>query len=203
MGLETGTYIDSLVVTNPLLNDPRSEGDDHLRLIKSTLKNTFPNLTGAMTLTQVQLNILLTAGTTGVVAFNVVTQAVGNSTTLAASTAFVQAAAFAAALPAQAGNAGKYVTTDGTTASWGTIYQLTPQAVGFTATAGTTPKTLTVDVDVTASALAQVAASQAEMEAGTETALRTLSPLRVRQAVAALAFDTLSFIESPTQFGGF
>lgn len=64
---------------------------------------------------------------------------------------------------------------------------ITEQATGFTATGGTTSKTLTVDVDVTTSALAQVAASQAEMEAGTEAALRTMSPLRVAQAIAGAA----------------
>jgi hypothetical protein len=36
----------------------------------------------------------------------------------AASTAFVAATAFSAALPSQTGNAGKFVTTDGTNASW-------------------------------------------------------------------------------------
>ena len=35
-----------------------------------------------------------------------------------ATTAFVKAAAFNAALPAQAGNAGKFITTDGSQASW-------------------------------------------------------------------------------------
>ncbi len=44
MPLETGTYINSLVVTNPLNTDLISECDDHLRLIKSTLKNTFPDV---------------------------------------------------------------------------------------------------------------------------------------------------------------
>lgn len=56
MALETGTYISDLVITNPTSTDPKSEGDNHLRLIKSTLKATFPNVTGAMTATQDQLN---------------------------------------------------------------------------------------------------------------------------------------------------
>lgn len=48
MGLETGTYIDDLVVTNPVgASDNRSEGDDHLRLIKDVLKNTLPGMVGA------------------------------------------------------------------------------------------------------------------------------------------------------------
>ena len=44
MGLETGTYISDLVTTNPVgATDFKSEGDNHLRLIKSVLKATFPN----------------------------------------------------------------------------------------------------------------------------------------------------------------
>lgn len=58
MGLETGTYISDLVITNPTSSDPKSQGDDHLRLIKSTVKATFPNVTGAVTGTQTELNIL-------------------------------------------------------------------------------------------------------------------------------------------------
>ena len=46
------------------------------------------------------------------------TAAPGTNTTQAASTAFVQAQAFVAALPVQTGNSGKLVTTDGSTASW-------------------------------------------------------------------------------------
>lgn len=42
----------------------------------------------------------------------------GTNTTQLATTAFVTAAAFSSALPSQAGNAGKFVTTNGTTASW-------------------------------------------------------------------------------------
>lgn len=43
MSLESGTYIDDLDATNPPTTDPKSQGDDHIRLIKNVLKNTFPN----------------------------------------------------------------------------------------------------------------------------------------------------------------
>ena len=56
MGLESTTYIDGLVSTNPTGTDPRSQGDDHIRLVKSTVKATFPNLTGAVNTTQAELN---------------------------------------------------------------------------------------------------------------------------------------------------
>ncbi len=48
MGLETGTYIDSLVSTNPVGSDLRSVGDDHLRLIKATVKASFPDVDEAV-----------------------------------------------------------------------------------------------------------------------------------------------------------
>lgn len=49
------------------------------------------------------------------------TASVGTSTTQIATTEFVAATAFAAVLPAQTGNAGKFITTDGTTASWAPV----------------------------------------------------------------------------------
>lgn len=48
MGLETGVYINDLVAANPTPNDLESEGDDHLRLIKTTAKATFPGFTGSV-----------------------------------------------------------------------------------------------------------------------------------------------------------
>ena len=58
MALETFNYIDSLVTTNPTATDNVSQGDDHLRGIKTTLKNTFPNVTGAINATQAEVDIL-------------------------------------------------------------------------------------------------------------------------------------------------
>lgn len=58
MALETGTYINSLNAANPAATDGLSQADDHLRLLKSTIKNTFPNIDGAMTATEVELNVL-------------------------------------------------------------------------------------------------------------------------------------------------
>lgn len=49
------------------------------------------------------------------------TAATGASSTQIATTEFVSATAFSSALPAQTGNAGKFVTTDGTTASWAPV----------------------------------------------------------------------------------
>lgn len=59
MGLETGTFISDLVITNPTTTDKRREGDDHFRLIKSVLKNTFPNADGAINPTVAEFNFLV------------------------------------------------------------------------------------------------------------------------------------------------
>ncbi len=58
MGLETGTYISDLNSSNPVAGDPVNEGDDHIRLVKSTVKATFPSITGAVTSTHTELNKL-------------------------------------------------------------------------------------------------------------------------------------------------
>jgi hypothetical protein len=49
MSLETGTYVSDLVATNPAGTDPKSQGDDHLRLIKNALKNSFPTINAPLT----------------------------------------------------------------------------------------------------------------------------------------------------------
>jgi hypothetical protein len=52
MALESANYIADLNNANPTGTDPLASADDHIRLIKTVLKQTFPNLTGAVTATQ-------------------------------------------------------------------------------------------------------------------------------------------------------
>lgn len=66
MALETGTYINSLNASNPVATDGLAQADDHLRLIKSTIKSTFANIDGAVTSTEDDLNILSGAAAAGV-----------------------------------------------------------------------------------------------------------------------------------------
>jgi hypothetical protein len=172
MALETATYIDGLVATNPLGTDAKSQGDDHIRLLKATLLATFPNITGALTATHTELNYV--DGVTSAIQTQIdtkgaitgqawtgnhtfPTQTAADNSTKAATTAYVDAAdalkanlaspaltgtptaptaspgtnttqlattafatqlAFQAALPVQTGEAGKYLRTDGSAASW-------------------------------------------------------------------------------------
>ena len=56
MPIEAATYISTLNASNPPSTDLLAEGDDHLRLLKSVLLASFPNITGAMTATHTVLN---------------------------------------------------------------------------------------------------------------------------------------------------
>jgi hypothetical protein len=58
MALETASYINGLVATNPTATDTVAQADDHIRLIKAAIKATFPNVTGAITATQAEINKL-------------------------------------------------------------------------------------------------------------------------------------------------
>lgn len=51
MPLETANYVAELVKTNPMPNDPKSFGDDQLRLIKTVLLNSFAGFPGMVIVT--------------------------------------------------------------------------------------------------------------------------------------------------------
>lgn len=149
MALETATYITDLVATNPLGSDQKSTLDDHARLTKSVLKNSFPNISGAVTATHTQLNTVPDLAPKNSPAFTgtptAPTAAAGTSTTQLATTEFVAGTAFSSALPAQTGNAGKYITTNGTTASWASLV-----------VAGTGGQTTTGSLTLTSSSAAAI-----------------------------------------------
>lgn len=142
MTVETATYISQLDPTLPASGDPKSEGDNHIRLEKQVLQNQWPNfgaaavnatvaehncLVGVTSPIQAQINAkgaIVGQTWTGThdytgASITVPTATAGDSSNKPASTAFAAALSFASALPGQAGNSGRFVTTDGTTASWG------------------------------------------------------------------------------------
>jgi hypothetical protein len=91
MGLETGTYINDLNADNPAPGDPKSQGDDHLRLIKKILKVTFPAFKGPMPIAHDQI----------------------------ASKDYVNQTAFSSALPGQPGGSARYdLTSANGSATW-------------------------------------------------------------------------------------
>ena len=83
MTVETVVKVEDLNAAYPAAIDQKSEGDDHIRAIKTGLLYTFAG-----------------AASTGVIGFNVYTQPAGTNSTLAASTAFVNAAIVAQVLTA-------------------------------------------------------------------------------------------------------
>lgn len=157
MTVETATSISQLDPNLPASDDPKSEGDNHLRLLKSVLQTQFPNFgTNAITVTAAEVNYLggVTSGIqtqlnakgaitgqtwTGTHDFTgatitVPTATAGDSSTKAASTAFVAGVAFSSALPGQTGNANKFTSTDGTSADWA-YPELKPQRISTNTTA--------------------------------------------------------------------
>lgn len=63
MGLEIVLHLDDLDATNPVGTDPRSEGDDHIRNVKTALLTDFPSISGVVTSTHSELNFVdVTAG---------------------------------------------------------------------------------------------------------------------------------------------
>lgn len=63
MPLETASYVQALVTTNPVHTDGLNQADAHLRLLKTVLTNTFPNLSAAVNATPTQLNQLASTDT--------------------------------------------------------------------------------------------------------------------------------------------
>lgn len=58
MGLEAATFIGQLTPTNPTGTDPKGQGDDHIRLIKQALQNTFPGLNFSVTFSSFAVTFL-------------------------------------------------------------------------------------------------------------------------------------------------
>lgn len=175
MALETGDYVGDLTITNPPSGDPKSQGDDHIRLLKKVARQSFPGFTGpilvggttagavnAYTLTPSTAMVAYVANTILVAKVHIANtaasvinvSALGNRDIKTVSGAaltsgdmpidcyvamvdtgaeyriigitknYVDQLVFTAALPAQAGNSGKFLTTDATNASWANVTTL-------------------------------------------------------------------------------
>lgn len=59
MPVESAQYINTLQPDWPLGTEPESAGDDHLRMIKQVLQNTFPNMNGEVAASADQANRVL------------------------------------------------------------------------------------------------------------------------------------------------
>lgn len=170
MALESVVNIADFTVTNPTATDPKSQGDDHIRNIKTALKNDFAGFTGAVLVSGVDggaadvytltpANALVAYTSKMIVEFtpvatNLTTTPTLNISGLGAKTIksvadgallvgdlvigcyylavydgtdirllsstknYADQLSFTTALPAQAGNGGKFLKTSGSAASW-------------------------------------------------------------------------------------
>lgn len=201
MGLESATYINDLTTTNPVASDAKSQGDDHLRLIKSVLKATINGFTGPMIITGADTGsvnayaltpspalgayvsgmlALFTPSASNTTASTLNISALGTKAIKTVSGAglssgdlvagsyylliydgtdfriingptknYVDQLSFSSSLPAQAGNGGYYLTTDGSSASWDNL-KASPAFTG-------TPTAPTAAVDTSTTQIATTA----------------------------------------------
>ncbi|CUI03878.1 Glycoprotein gp2 [Janthinobacterium sp. CG23_2] len=113
MALETATFINDLNAANPTASDPKSQGDDQIRMLKSVLKASWTQIAGAVNATHTQLNYMV--GVTSPLQAQIdLKQNIADAVTYA----YVNGLVLTSALPGQTGSAGKVITTDGTTPSW-------------------------------------------------------------------------------------
>jgi microcystin-dependent protein len=57
MSVESATYLNDLVTTNPIATDTVAQGDDHLRLLKAVLKASFPGIAAPRYLEQARADV--------------------------------------------------------------------------------------------------------------------------------------------------
>ena len=62
MPVENAQFLNTLNPVYPAATDAVAQADDHIRLIKQVLKDTFPNINAAITATPIQLNNLFPVG---------------------------------------------------------------------------------------------------------------------------------------------
>jgi len=67
MTVESATYVADLNSSLPTASDKRHEGDDHLRLLKSTILASFPNIDGAVSADAADLSVIDGLGGDGMV----------------------------------------------------------------------------------------------------------------------------------------
>lgn len=136
-----------------------------LNLSNNTLQATAAQLASAVTGTTGTGSLVFADSPALTGAPTAPTPMTGDNSTKIATTAFVTQTAFASTLPDQTGNTGKYLTTDGTTASWSVVNigGGTVTSVGLTAPAflsvSNSPITSSGDISLTLSGAALPATS--------------------------------------------
>ena len=151
MGLETGSFIATLVATNPVgATDPKSQGDDHIRLIKKALQNSFPRISTTVEATPAELNFVVGATqglatlsislASAIASISAINTLVSQMATLSASvtSSDITGSIRTPVLQTQAGfTAGTFTAATVTVNNKGIITKVTSGSAGSTITAGT------------------------------------------------------------------
>jgi hypothetical protein len=203
MALETATYIDGLNASNPAASDAISSADDHMRLIKSTIKATFPNITGPVTKTQAQINDLLEkAG--GTMTGPLTLSGAPSSNLHAATKAYVDSSISAATTGVSSFSAG----TTGLTPSTGTTGAITlagTLAIANGGTGATTAAAARTSLDVPSNAGVGASGTWGISISGSAASASSVSSSVVLDATAgasAGAVGTYGFFRPSTGFTG-
>ena len=105
-------------------------------------------------------------------------------------------------LPSQTGNSGKFLTTDGTTASWGSSGVGTITTTDFTATAGQTVFTVTYTPNLVAVYRNGIKLGNADYTATNGTSITLASGATVGDLIEVEAFSNLNIAAVVTSFSG-
>lgn len=172
MALETGTYINSLNASNPASTDGVAQADDHIRLVKATVKATLPNVTGAITATQAELNLMdgVTATTAELNTLDGITSTVAELNILGGLTASTAELNIADGLTASTSEINKL---DGLTASTSELNHV-----------GGVTSNIQSQLDGIQTIPSQATST---WEAGTDTTESTLTPAKLKDAIEANA----------------
>lgn len=182
MPVESATYISQLDPSYPAGSEFKSQGDNHLRLIKFCLDNTFPNFTAiAMNASTVELNY--SVGLTGIIQTQLdnkvganspaltgtptaPTASIGTNTTQIATTAYVISALATGTTPAGPGDAGKFWYYSGVSYSWQAIPAPTVLRSARTANVQLVAADRSSWIDVTSGTFTQTADTAANLGNG-------------------------------------
>ena len=146
MTVESTTYTSGLNASYPASGDGKVEGDDHIRLIKSAILATWPNVAGAVTASHAELNYVV--GVTSAIQTQINTKApsasptltgtplaptatLGTNTTQIATTEYVDNTAMIAILPTNATYGGNVLWTNGTTNAWKSLIDIPTYWMGI------------------------------------------------------------------------
>jgi len=193
VSLETATYLDALVTSNPPGSDQLSTADDHIRLLKACLQRTFPNIDAAVSATPAQLKAAALGETS-------VSFAQSASFAISANYAASAGAAVSAQFATSATNAtsAKFATsaTNATSAKFATSATNATSAVFATSATNATSARFATSAAAATSAQFALSANRAGSAVGAQSAQFATSATRATSASYADSAGYASNVET-------